>query len=32
MRRNYNDWMAESVKELTSASRIRRPFYETVMN
>ena len=32
MRRNYNDWMAESIKELTSAGRIRRPFYETVIN
>ncbi len=32
MRRNYNDWMAESVKELTPAGKIRRPSYETVVN
>ena len=32
MRRNYNDWMAKSVKELTSAGKIRRPSYEIVVN
>jgi hypothetical protein len=32
MRRNYNDWMAESVKELTPAGKIKRPSYETVVN
>ncbi len=32
MRRNYNDWMAKSVKELIPAGRIRRPSYKTVVN
>ena len=32
MRKNYNDWMSESVKELTPAGRIKRPFYETVVD
>ncbi len=32
MKRNYNDWIAKFVKELTSADRIRRPSYETVIN
>ena len=32
MRRNYNEWMSESVKELTPAGRIRRPSYETVVD
>jgi hypothetical protein len=32
MRKNYNDWMSESVKELTPAGRIKRPSYETVVN
>ena len=32
MRRNYNEWMAESVKELTPAGKIKRPSYETVVD
>lgn len=32
MRNNYNNWMSESVKELTAAGRIRRPSYETVVD
>src|SRR5437763_1850865 len=32
MRQNYNNWMSESVKELTPAGRIKRPSYETVVN
>jgi hypothetical protein len=30
VRKHYNEWMAESVKELTPAGRIRKPSYETV--
>ena len=32
MRRIYNDWMVESVKELTATGKIKRPSYETVVN
>jgi hypothetical protein len=32
MQKNYNDWMSESVKELTPAGRIKRPSYETVVD
>lgn len=32
MRRNYNEWMAEAVKELTSAGNLKKPSYETVVN
>ncbi len=32
MKRNYNDWMAKSVKKLIPANKIRRSFYETVVN
>jgi len=32
MRRHYNEWMAESVKELTATAKIKRPSYETVVN
>lgn len=32
MRQNYNEWMAESVKELTPAGKFKRPSYETVVN
>src|SRR5271154_6222165 len=32
MRRNYNDWMIESIKELTSTGKIKRPSYKTVVN
>jgi hypothetical protein len=32
MRKNYNNWMSESVKELTPAGRIKRPSYETVVD
>jgi hypothetical protein len=32
MRRNYNNWMADSVKELTPAGNIKKPSYETVVN
>ena len=32
MRKNYNDWMTESVRELTPAGRIKRPSYETVVD
>src|SRR3954452_24109506 len=30
MRKNYNEWMAEAVKELTPTGKFRRPSYETV--
>src|ERR1043166_9351367 len=30
MRKNYNEWMSDSIKELTPAGRIKRPSYETV--
>ncbi|CAB4399489.1 unnamed protein product [Rhizophagus irregularis] len=30
MRRNYNEWMAEVVKELTPAGNLKKPSYETV--
>lgn len=30
MRKHYNEWMAESVKELTPAGRFKKPSYETV--
>ena len=30
MRRNYNEWMAEAVKELTPAGNLKKPSYETV--
>lgn len=32
MRRNYNEWMAEAVKELTPAGNFKKPSYETVVN
>ena len=32
MRRNYNEWMAETIKELTPTGKIKRPSYETVVN
>ena len=32
MRKNYNEWMSESVRELTPAGRIKRPSYETVVD
>jgi hypothetical protein len=32
MRKNYNNWMAESMKELTPTGKIKRPSYETVVN
>ncbi|CAI2196148.1 19616_t:CDS:1 [Funneliformis geosporum] len=32
MQKNYNEWMSESLRELTPASRIKRPSYETVVN
>ena len=32
MRRNYNEWMVEFVKELTPAGKIKRPSYETVVD
>ena len=32
MRKNYNEWMSESLKELTPAGRIKRPSYETVVD
>ncbi|CAI2175103.1 2809_t:CDS:2, partial [Funneliformis geosporum] len=28
MRKNYNDWISESVKELTPAGRIKRLSYK----
>ncbi|GBB83249.1 hypothetical protein RclHR1_01000005 [Rhizophagus clarus] len=30
MRRYYNEWMAETIKELTPTGKFRRPSYETV--
>ena len=30
MRRNYNEWMMEEVKELTPTGKLKRPSYETV--
>jgi len=32
MRKNYNNWISESMKELTPAGRIKRPSYETVVD
>src|SRR5437763_10103229 len=32
MQKYYNNWMSESVRELTPAGRIKRPSYETVVN
>ena len=32
MRKNYNEWMSEYVRELTPAGRIKRPSYETVVD
>lgn len=32
MRKSYNEWMSESVRELTPAGRIKRPSYETVVD
>ncbi|SRR6266542_792151 len=32
MRKNYNNWMSESMKELTPTGKIKRPTYETVVN
>lgn len=32
MRKNYNEWMSDSIKELTPAGKIKRPSYETVVN
>ena len=32
MRKYYNNWMFESVRELTPAGRIKRPSYETVVD
>ncbi|GES85817.1 pogo transposable element with KRAB domain [Rhizophagus clarus] len=31
MRRNYNEWMVEAVKELTPAGNLKKPSYETVI-
>ncbi|GBC39912.2 uncharacterized protein OCT59_012094 [Rhizophagus irregularis] len=30
MRQNYNEWMAEAVKELTPAGNLKKPSYEIV--
>src|SRR5436190_327770 len=32
MRRNYNEWMMEEIKELTPTGKLKRPSYETVAN
>src|SRR6266496_2296189 len=32
MRRYYNEWMAETIKELTPTGKFKRPSYETVAN
>ncbi|CAI2186496.1 16306_t:CDS:2 [Funneliformis geosporum] len=32
MQKNYNEWMSESLRELTPAGRIKKPSYETVVN
>ncbi|CAG8756352.1 14884_t:CDS:1 [Gigaspora rosea] len=32
MRKHYNEWMAESIKQLTPTGKIKRPSYETVVN
>jgi len=32
MRRNYNEWMVETIKELTPTGKFKRPSYETVAN
>ena len=32
MCRNYNEWMMEEIKELTSTGKLKRPSYETVAN
>lgn len=32
MRRNYNEWMIETIKELTPTGKFKRPSYETVAN
>ena len=32
MRRNYNEWMVETIKELTPTGKFKRLSYETVAN
>ena len=32
MQKNYNEWIFESVRELTPVGRIKRPSYKTVVN
>ena len=32
MRRNYNEWMMEEIKELTPTDKLKKPSYETVAN
>jgi hypothetical protein len=32
MRRKYNEWMAETIKDLTPTGKFKRPSYETVAN
>src|SRR5437764_1200203 len=32
MRRNYNEWMMEEIKELTPTGKLKRPSYKTVAN
>src|SRR5207248_11580321 len=32
MRRNYNEWIMEEIKELTPTGKLKRPSYETVAN
>ena len=32
MRRNYNEWMMEEIKELTPTGKLKKPSYETVAN
>jgi hypothetical protein len=32
MRRKYNEWMAETIEDLTPTGKFKRPSYETVAN
>jgi hypothetical protein len=32
MHKHYNEWMSESVRELTPAGKIKRPSYETAVD
>ena len=32
MRRNYNEWMMEEIKELIPTGKLKKPSYETVAN